>query len=62
MVLEAGALFRNNDRGAWVHFHQRAEALWPTTKRLCQAEIELTAAKDAVAAGEDGAAEWLEAA
>lgn len=54
MALGAGALSRNGDRSAWNHFNELGEQLWPTTKRLRDAEIEHHAPKEAVEAGEEG--------
>ncbi|XBI36517.1 hypothetical protein VPH35_122018 [Triticum aestivum] len=46
---------------AWSSFHEVSDVLWPTTKGLCAAEIELHAVKKAVDGDEDGAAEQLKA-
>lgn len=59
---ERGTLSRSSGQRAWSKFDEIGEALWPTTKGLREAEIELHEAKEAFEAGEEGAAAWFEAA
>ena len=53
-----GALSRSGGRNAWSSFDEVRSVLWPTTKGLREGEIEIHAAKEAVAAREDMLFEW----
>uniref|UniRef100_M8BEV1 Carboxypeptidase n=1 Tax=Aegilops tauschii TaxID=37682 RepID=M8BEV1_AEGTA len=52
---ERSALSCSRGRKAWSKFDEIGDMLWPTTKGLHEAEIELQAPKEAVAACEDDA-------
>lgn len=59
---EHDTLSHNNGRREWGRFLDLGDALWPSIKSWHKAEIELDAAKDTMAADEDGTAKLLEAA
>lgn len=58
--MERGALSHSGSRRAWREFVGLTDIFWPTTKHFHEVERELAEAKEAVAAGQEGATTRLE--